>query len=351
MNMKCVLIGDMFIPTAVMEKAAKDSGMFSEIVSIDWGPKNRFEMRNTVRMIETKGAYGVAPPQGIQDIMKGTDVIMVHLCPVQKLMIKASNKLKIIASTRGGVENIDVAAASKESIAVISNPAHNANAVAEYTVGLMLVEQRNIARSHYALKNKVNWREVYPNSENISEMSECTVGLLGLGSIGSLVAKKLSGFGCRLLVYDPYVDDNYIKEFGCDPSSLDKLLSKSDFVSMHMRLSEQTKGFMNKELFSKMKSTAYFINTARARLVDMEALYDALNSGAIMGAAIDVYEKEPISADLPLLALDNITLTNHRGGDTAASYLGSPRMVFEQVNNYFQKKTVKFLANAELCKK
>ena len=195
----------------------------------------------------------------------------------------------------------------------------------------MVSEMRNISRSHMALKNG-EWREKYPNSGHIIELKDLTVGIVGFGNVGELVCEKLSGFGCQILVSNLFEPEHKNPRINWDKVrfvELDELLTSSDIVSLHARSNSKKPIFAKRE-FEMMKPTAYFINTSRSYMVDYNALYSALNKQLIEGAAIDVFEVEPLG-DHPFLKLDNITLTNHRGGDTVNSYADSPKMMLHEL--------------------
>ncbi|MCG8403306.1 MAG: 3-phosphoglycerate dehydrogenase, partial [Firmicutes bacterium] len=235
----------------------------------------------------------------------------------------------------------------KRGIAVINCPVHNAEAVAEYTIGLMIAETRNISRSHCSLKNGV-WREGYPNSDRVPELNSSTIGLIGFGTIGKLVAKKLKGFNAKIMVSDPYLSNKVIRNEGGIPVDLNTLLKESDIVSLHSRLTDSTKHMIGQREFGLMKSSAYFINTARAGLVDMNALRKVLSEKRIAGAALDVYENEPVTREEPLFELDNVTVTNHRGGDTLNSYWKAPLILKKQVEDFFNEIKPDFLVNFQM---
>lgn len=165
-------------------------------------------------------------------------------------------------------------------------------------------------------------------------MRNCTVGLIGYGYIGSRVAKRLIGFESKVLVYDPFVDPSKIEGENVTCVSLDELLEKSDFISIHLRLSEHTDKFMNKEKFDKMKETAYFINTARSGLVDTDDLIHALQNKTIGGAAVDVFDVEPLPKDHPYLKLDNITLTSHLAGTSCDTMRTSVEIGLNELKSY-----------------
>lgn len=329
--MNCVAIGDMFLPAKYFDKALEKSGLFGAYCSISWKEdEDRKEARNTVRRIESLGYNAFPPPPELLEAVKTAEVLFLHLCPVSKEVIQAAPHLKYIVTARGGTENIDVRAAEKQGITIINCPAHNAVAVAEYTIGLMICEMRNIVRSSSSLMQGV-WAEQYPNSSKIPELSGATVGIVGFGTIGRLVAERLLRFKANILVFDPYVPREAVQSAGCHPVTMDKLLKESDIVTLHGRIGVGEPPIISGGELKQMKRTAYLINTARAMLVDMEALEEALRTHEIMGAAIDVFPSEPLPKDYDLLKLDCVTLTNHRGGDTLNSYIKAPELLVEQL--------------------
>lgn len=296
-----------------------------ELISIPYfGATTAKEMRGIVHKLEKGGAYAFPPPGELLEAVADADLLMVHLCPVTKEVMDAAPNLKYILSNRGGLENIDLEAAKERNIPVLHNPAHNANAVAEITVGLAICEMRNVSRANISLKDG-EWRESYPNTGEVFELRNKTVGLIGFSTIGKLVAEKLQSFQMRILAADPCIspEDPDLKKYNVELVDLETLLSQSDIVSVHARTSNQEAILGEKEI-GLMKSTAIFINTARAYLVDYDALAKALTEKKIMGAALDVFPMEPLPKDSPFLTLDNVTLTNHRGGDTVNSFSDSP---------------------------
>ncbi len=346
MNKKCVAVGDIFITPDMMKKGIEKGyeDMTFDTEYFYFGSTDRHEMRNTVKVIETGGFETLPLPEGLEEAMAEAEVLMVHLCPVTRKLIEKSPKLKLILCNRGGHENLDIQAATEHGIAVLLNPAHNANAVAEYTVGLMLNEVRNISRSSNAIING-EWREKYPNSAAIREMSDMTIGIIGFGTVGRLLYDKLVSFNCKILINDMFENYSGINKNIAEFVPLEKLLRESDIVSLHARLSKKAILLGEKE-FSMMKDTAYFINTARSYMVDYNALANSLKNKTIMGAAIDVFDKEPIDKEsCPLLGLDNVTLTNHRGGDTINSYSDSPAMMMKEAFKFFDGDNPRFWIN------
>lgn len=349
--MKCVAIGDSFITPDMMKAGIESSAdlQFSNIEYFFFGVKSRAEMRSVVKTIEAGEFESLELPEGLLTAVEDADVIMCHLCPITKKVLEKAKNLKLILCNRGGHENIDVDTCTERNVAVLLNPSHNANAVAEFTVGLILNETRNITRSAIAINNG-EWREKYPNTATtIHEMSDMTVGLIGFGAVAKLVYQKLKAFNCRFLITDPYVNHDDINKNIAKFVPLEQLLQNSDIVSLHARLSRKAV-FIGEKQFKQMKPTAYFINTARSYMVDYNDLANALKNNEIMGAAIDVFGKEPIEADNPLLNLDNCTLTNHRGGDTINAYSDSPAMMIKEARIFFDGDTPKYWINPSIKK-
>ncbi len=335
--MKIVCVGDAYITPAMMRE-----GVASYINADDclevlfWGQEDRESMRDTVRFIETGHRDSLPLPSGLEETIQDAELLIVHLCPVTRNLLDNAPKLKAVLSCRGGTENIDVEAATERGIIVSNNPAHNANAVAEYTLGLILCETRNICRSHFALKNG-QWRKEYPNTAStIHELKDMTVGIIGFGSVGRLVAAKLQALGCRILVSDPFY-----KDAGQSIVPLERLLQESDVVTLHARAECAIIG--DRE-FALMKPTAVLINTARAHLIDTEALRRALDQGKLMSAALDVFDTEP---DIPefLRHYDNVTITSHRAGDTINSYKDAPAFAMSNYLGFLDGKPLSFWIN------
>ncbi len=237
-------------------------------------------------------------------------------------------------------ENIDVVAATENGIMITTNPAHNANAVAEYTIGLILCETRNIARADRSLRDGI-WREMYPNTRvSIRELKNLTVGIVGFGSVGR-VAEKLSVFNCNILICDPYLNESAYDFINFKFVDMPTLLQKSDIVTLHARSKVPIIG---ESEFKLMKNNAYLINTARSILVDPKALKKAMDENKIMGAAFDVFETEPIIPEF-YKKYDNITITNHRGGDTIESYQEAPVFAISNYLNYLNGERIRFWYN------
>ncbi|MBZ4658819.1 MAG: phosphoglycerate dehydrogenase [Desulfacinum sp.] len=238
------------------------------------------------------------------------DGILVGVDPVSRRVIESAPRLKAVSKYGVGVDNIDREALEERGIPLTTTPGANNVSVAELTVGLLFVLARNL----YAAAAEVKaggWSRVRG-----TELTGKTLGLVGCGGIGREVARRARGLLMKVCFYDPYFqEERFIREHELERLPLEELLAVSDFVSLHVPLTGETRKLMNRERLERMKPGAYLVNTARGELVDEEALYWALSSGRLAGAACDVFSQEP-PGDHPLLRLDNFLLTPHVGAHT-----------------------------------
>ena len=332
--MKVVGIGDLFIPSKYIkvgfEPYASEYGL--DINVFDWQLAGFDELQNINLLVEQSGAEAYDVPQYVIDAVKDADIIVTQFCPITKKVIDACKNLKYIGVLRAGYENVNSEYAKEKGVTVVNTPGRNADAVADFAVGMMICEARNIAKGHHGLKNG-EWIRNYPNSDCIPDFPGRTVGLVGYGEIGRKVEKRLQGFDMNVLVYDPFMKGEPV--FG-KKVDLDTLMKESDFVSLHARLTKDNEKMIGKEQLSMMKSTAYLINTSRAGLVDENALYEVLKENKIAGAAIDVFELEPPGKDYPLVMLSNITITPHMAGGSKDAFFNTPKKLAGIMSQYFQ---------------
>jgi D-3-phosphoglycerate dehydrogenase / 2-oxoglutarate reductase len=320
-SVKLLAIADHYIPPDTLQHGlAALAELGIEIEVRHWVHATLVDLQQANLAIEKGGPAAVSFPPDLVVNVADFDMVVVQFAPLSRAFIEAAHELKVIAVLRGGTENVDVPFATQRGIAVLNTPGRMSRAVAECTVGLILAEIRNLARAHARLVSG-RWDRSFPNSDDIPELYRRTIGLVGYGAVARLVARFLDAFGCRLLAYDPY--------FRGDPApaclvDLPTLLREADVVSLHARLSPETQHLIGARELSLMKPTAILVNTARSGLVDEAALICALTERHIMGAALDVFDVEPLPPDHPFLRLDNVTLTPHLAGSTRDAFRNSP---------------------------
>jgi len=343
MKPRALVIGDLWVPFETFRKEFHPLvGKGFELLGKDWLLKDMQELTQVNLSVEKQGPDAVVIPEEIMKEMENADVLAVQFCPISRKTMERCKKLKLIGVMRAGTENIDLEAAKELGIGVLNVRGRNAQAVAEFTLGLLLAETRNIARSHHALMQGT-WRKEYHNSNAIPEVHGKVLGIIGLGEIGIRLARLLSGFEMKkILVHDPFVSAEVMAEVGAESVSLEVLCRESDYISINARLTEETRHLLSDAEFRMMKPSAYVINTARAGLIDENALIAALQDGQIAGACVDVFEHEPLPADSPFLTLDNVTLTTHLAGTTADSFTRSAQILVEDMVSLVDGKKAKY---------
>lgn len=240
------------------------------------------------------------------------DAILVRSATqVDAEALAAAKSLKVVARAGVGLDNVDVEAATQAGVMVVNAPTSNIVSAAELAVALLLASARNVSPAHQALRNGEWKRSKYSGVE----LADKTVGVVGLGRIGLLVAQRLSAFGVELVAYDPFVQPSRAAQLGVRMVELDELLRTSDFITVHLPKNKETIGLIGADALSKVKPTVHIVNAARGGIVDEDALFQALSEGRVAGAGLDVYSKEPCT-DSPLFGLDNVVATPHLGAST-----------------------------------
>lgn len=267
-----------------------------------------------VSRMEKEGPEWIEPQKEVMEALPEADILLVHWHCVNRKMIDAGKKLKFIGVMRSGLEHVNVSYAEEKGIVVKNNPGRLANSVADLALAFMIDETRGITRRNLRLGDKSLLEMDKYDDASSRPMCMLRVGLVGFGMIAREVAKRVQACGSKVLAYDPYCSDEAFVEMGVSSVTLEELLKQSDIVSVHVRLSEETKHLIGKKEFDLMKPNAILINTARAGLVDEEALIWALENKKIRGAGLDVFAEEPPSENCPLIHMDNVTATPHIGG-------------------------------------
>jgi len=280
-------------------------------------------------------------PEELKAIIGNYDALIVRSqTQVPAEIIEAGEKLKVIGRAGVGVDNIDVAAATKKGIVVVNAPTANTVSAAEYTIALMLALSRNIPKANSQLKSG-RWQR----KELVgTELRNKTLGIIGLGNVGSEVAKRAQAFEMCVIAHDPFVSTNYARKLKVDLVPLDQLLEQSDFITLHVPLTATTKGLIGAEELAKVKPTARIINCARGGLVDEEALVKAIEDEKIAGAAFDVFSTEPVT-DSSRFKSDKIVVTPHLGASTIEAQANVAKDIAEQVLTVLRGEHPRYAVN------
>jgi len=264
---------------------------------------------------------------------------------INKYVLSNAAKLRVIGRAGAGVDNIDLEEATKKGILVVNAPEGNTISATEYTLAMMLSLARNIPRAVAQLKSGV-W-----NKKALlgTELRDKTLGIIGLGRIGSAVAKRAQALEMHVVAYDPFITENRAAELGVELLSLDDLLAKADFITIHTPKTRETEGLLNAGAFAKMKDGVRIINCARGGIVDENALYEALRAGKVAGAALDVFAREPLT-ESPLFELDNVIVTPHIGASTVEAQINVAADVAREVLNALRGRLVKNTVNVPAIK-
>ena len=303
------------------------------------------------------------------DVGRFVELFIIGYEKVNARVIADSSQLRLIACGRGNPVNIDVAAATTRGIPVIHTPGRNAVSAAEFSMGLIINAARNITRSDRALRSgrftgaardefdtadsspDITWNldGSSPYKEYCGiELRGRTLGLIGLGSVAASLVPLAHAFGMQVIAYSFGHDQERAEELNVRLASLDELLLGSDFVSVHCKVSPESRCLLDRRAFGLMKPGAYLINTARAAVTDQQALLEALTNGQIAGAALDVFWYEPLPANHPLLMLDNVILTPHLGGAAAEVPERHSRMIVDDVFAWLDGKRPRNVFNVSV---
>ena len=250
---------------------------------------------------------------GLRGALAGVDAVLVRsTTTLDRSILQGQSRLKVIGRAGVGVDNIDVQAATEEGIAVFNAPSGNTASAAELTMALMLAAMRKVAAADRAMRQGQWDRKRFRGSELLGK----TLALIGAGRIGGEVGRRARAFGMKIIAYDPYLQEDRARQLEIESVSLEEAMRRGDVISLHVPLTDSTRGLIGAEELSLMKPTAVIINAARGGVLDEDALADALAEDRIGGAAVDVYSTEPLPSDHRLLSLDNVVLTPHIGAAT-----------------------------------
>lgn len=293
------------------------------------------------RGIEVDVKTKLSPPELKAIIGEYDGLVVRSATKVTAEIIEAAGKLKVVGRAGSGLDNIDVPAASKKGIVVMNTPGGNTITTAEHAISMMLALSRQIPQATASTKGRKWEKSRFMGSEIFNK----TLGIIGVGQIGSVVADRARGLRMNVLGYDPYLSPERAEEMGVTLVSMDELLTRSDYITIHVPKSNDTVNLINRESFARMKDGVYIINCARGGLVNEEDLHEAIRSGKVAGAALDVFVKEPPEADNPLLDCEEVICTPHLGASTEEAQEKVAVAIAEQMVDYLLNGTVMNAAN------
>ncbi|KAA9149096.1 2-hydroxyacid dehydrogenase [Amycolatopsis acidicola] len=340
--MRILAAGDEFVGTGLLVDAVR-----AEIADAEF---NRLSLPWPVEPFGPVGGVNEASgtEEQVIEAVDGAEVAVTQMAPFTKKVFAAAPQLRMVSVSRGGPVNVDLAAATEAGVAVTFAPGRNAAAAAEFAIGLILAGMRRIAKASAELLAG-EWRGDYYAYTNAGiELEGTTVGLVGYGAIGSRVAKVLVAFGAHVLVSDPFADPAKIAADGAEVVELDELLRRSSVVSLHARLTEQTKHLINAEKLALLPEGAVLVNSARGGLLDYAPLPDALRSGRLGALALDVYDVEPPPADWALRDAPNVIATPHLAGASRQTAERAARIVAAEAGRYARGEKLVNVANPEV---
>jgi len=291
--------------------------------------------------LNTDTQPGLSEAQLCQIIGDYDGLIVRSATTVTPKVISAGRKLKVIGRAGVGVDNIDLKAATAAGIIVQNTPLGNITSAAEHAIALLFSHARNIPRADREMKAG-KWGK---KGLTGVELSGKTIGIMGMGKVGGIVAKVALALDMTILVFDPYLTDRKAEELRVTKTDLDTLLKESDFITVHTPLTAETKNLINADKMKLMKKSVRIINAARGGIVNEKDLFDALKNGTIAGAALDVFETEPLAADSPLRSLDNTVLTPHLGASTEEAQERVAEDIAKQFVEFFRDGVIRNAVN------
>lgn len=285
---------------------------------------------------------GLSPEDLKKAIQGAAGLVIRSATKVTADLLAAADTLKVVGRAGTGLDNVDIPAATAKGVIVMNTPGQNSNAAAELAMGHIFALSRFIARGHRGVKEG-KWEKKQLRGR---ELKGKTLGILGLGNIGRILAELGHGVKMNVIGFDPFLSADDIQARGAEPVSFEDLLARSDYLSIHVPKTKETAGLFNAANLAKMKDGAYLINCARGGIVDEAALCDALASGKLSGAALDVFEQEPLPADSRIMFADDLVCTPHLGANTHEAQVNVAIAVAQQMSKYLKTGVADFAVNA-----
>lgn len=338
---KLLAIGDHFILSSLMRDSLGELAQQFEITEA----ATPFPLEPFHNIAEVREASG--SEEQMITALQGVSICIAHHAPLTRRVIENSPDLDLFIVCRGGPVNVNLEAATEHGILVVNTPARNATATAEHTIAMMLSAMRMIPPADAAIRDGL-WKGDYTWSSAGFELESATVGLIGYGAIGHIVARILEGFGATVLVYDPYTKirpDEKIQQV-----ALPELLERSNVISLHARETPESRGILGAKEIGRLQPGSIIVNCARGSLMDYEALFEGLRSKHLYAAAADVFPEEPLLSTSPLLQLPNFIMTPHIAGGTRQAAIKATRIAAQELDRYLKGEALQHCANPQLQK-
>ena len=336
-------LGDNFVLPSLFEEALQAQGLSTHGIRSTTLPWPEIPFGPVGNVHEASGTE-----EQVIAAISGAQIAITQMAPFTPQVFDASPELRMVSVCRGGPVNVDLEAATAAGVVVSFAPGRNARAAAEFTLGMMLAAMRRVGDGNSAL-HQGEWRgQYYTYSEAGMELHGNTVGVIGFGAIGRLVADLVHSFGAEVLVYDPYLPDDVPLAPNVERVSLPELMKRSRVVTIHARLSEDSHHLLNGDTLALLPQGAVLVNTARGGLLDYSVLPAMLDSGHLGAVALDVFDEEPPSAQWPLLGRDNVVLAPHLAGATRQTAERAAGIVAADVAKFVRGETPQHVANRDV---
>ncbi|PKO15362.1 phosphoglycerate dehydrogenase [candidate division BRC1 bacterium HGW-BRC1-1] len=284
----------------------------------------------------------ITPEDLVKEIGKYDGLVIRSRTTVTAEVFEAAKNLKVVGRAGVGLDNVDVAAATKKGVIVMNTPGGNTISTAEHSFAMLTSLARNIPQANASMHEGKWDKKKYVGVE----LHNKVLGIIGMGRIGGEVARRAQAYGMQIMAYDPFISQEVVKRLGITQATVDEIAAKADFITVHSPLNDATRGIVGAKQFEMMKPGVRVINCARGGIIDEEALLEAVKSGKVAGAALDVFTQEPLATDSPFRGFDNVILTPHLGASTSEAQEGVAKEVAEQIVDALSGKTIRNAANA-----